>query len=127
MKNELSLLGQLIFDLSKVNNLDSVPESNFLLIGSEYPRISSALTNLREKRRLGWVYQLDFHAAETGRLLQKLRIDRVYHELLQVYDCRLDELRRTYDMLEEVLSELAEGIELLRFKENGHPEELKLN
>jgi len=113
MKNELSFIGRLIFDLRAARNLDLVPESKFLLLASEYPRISTALLKVREKRDPGWAYQLDFHVAEVGRLLQKLRIDRVYHVLLQGYDCKQDELRGTYQMLEDILLQLTEWIDQL--------------
>jgi hypothetical protein len=114
----------LIFDLRAAKNLDLVPESKFLLLASEYQRISLVLARARERRDHGWAYLLDFHLAESNRLLQKLRIDRVYHVLLQGYDCKQEELRGAYQMLEDTLTELAERIDQLMYAKNIDLKEL---
>lgn len=82
-------------------------ENRFKCLDVEYSRIRTALYKIWLKRESGWGYELDFHAAEARRLLMKLRIDRVYHQVMQGYNCRLEELLRTYELLEDLLIELA--------------------
>jgi len=118
MENQFSRLGQLIFDLSSGQEFDLSDESNFDFLDEEYRRITIALSIVWQRQEMGWPYLLEFHAAEGERLLQKLRIDRTYHELIMVYDQKHERLKRAYNMLFHILTELIKRINILRYEKN---------
>jgi len=118
MENHFSRLGQLIFDLSNGQEFDLSDESNFTFLDEEYRRITIALRVVWQEQEMGWPYLLEFHAAEGERLLQKLRIDRIYHELIEVYDQKHQRLKRAYNMLFHILTELIKRINILRYEKN---------
>jgi len=118
MENQFSRLGQLIFDLNNGQEFDLSDESNFGFLDEEYRRITTALSVVWQREEMSWPYLLEFHAAEGERLLQKLRLDRTYHELIMVFDQKHEKLKRVYKMLFHILTELLKRIEILRYSKD---------
>lgn len=118
MINEFTRLGQLIFDLSAGKQFDLTDEDNFIFLEEEAKRITIAWAATWRAKELGWAYYLDFHATECQRLLQKLRIDQTYQQLLESYLLQDKPLMRGYQILLRILGELSSRIDLLRYGKN---------